>query len=126
MNGPSSDAPPSSVDDADTINPGADASHRPVWQDRATQVSGKALPSGHWLTRKYRMRRWLKSGTSLPHDTLMKQTCWPRSHRWFPGRHVRVWHLWDMPTSPENVRWSGKSGSHRRTVKVTRLTRSSN
>jgi hypothetical protein len=21
-----------------------------VWRDRATQVSGKALPSGHWLT----------------------------------------------------------------------------
>jgi haloacetate dehalogenase len=31
-----------------------------VWRDRATQVSGEALPSGHWLTEE------------VPNETLTK------------------------------------------------------
>ena len=37
--------------------------------------------------------------------------------------HVPFWHLWDMATGPDDVRFQGRTGSSRPTAKVTRLTR---
>jgi len=33
-----------------------------------------------------------------------------------------LWHVCDMPTDLENVRWSGKTGSRRREAEATLLT----
>jgi hypothetical protein len=41
-----------------------------------------------------------------------------RTHR----HAAKCWHLGDMPTVSENVRSSGRSGSHRCTIRTTRLT----
>jgi len=38
-------------------------------------------------------------------------------------RHIRLWHLQDMATGPDDVRFQRKTGSRRGPVKPTRMTR---
>jgi len=40
---------------------------------------------------------------------------------WLTHVHFRRWHLWYTPMGAENVRWSGRTGSHRGPAKPTRM-----
>ena len=45
-----------------------------------------------------------------------------RAPVWQYSLHIRSWHISDVPTDPDDVRFSGKIGSSWRTVKTTLLT----